>query len=86
MWKERRGSTREDELNCGELPSLDKLIYFKKHEKYFLHAGKVKQDNSFSKVFDCGIHTSMYVQVIDGPKQIRGMGDRKRNEDKSRQE
>ena len=41
MWKERRGSAREDALNCGELPSLDKLIDFKKYDKYFLHAGKV---------------------------------------------
>jgi len=37
-----RGSAREDALNCGELPSLDKLIDLKKYEKYFLPATEVK--------------------------------------------
>jgi hypothetical protein len=41
--EKRRGSSREDAPNCGELPSLDKLIDFKKYEEYFLHAGKVKK-------------------------------------------
>jgi hypothetical protein len=58
------GSAREDALNCGELPSLDKLTDFKKYENYFRHGGGgVKQDHSFSKVYECSIHTCMYVQV-----------------------
>jgi hypothetical protein len=39
MWKERSGSAREDALNCGELPFLDKLTDFKKYENYFLPGG-----------------------------------------------
>ena len=73
MWKERHGSAREDPLNCDELPSLDKLIDFKKYEKYFLHAGKVKQDSSYSIVFECGIHTCMYIQVQKCVTQYRNI-------------